>query len=473
MLASSKEAVTMLEQGRSSFAPDDSGRVLDRLAGLEQVISREAVRQALMATGRVGQRCCYLSHEVMLWIVLAMGIFTDLPIRQVFKHARRFRHAELSPHRSSLCLARQRLGVAPVRHLFETTVRPLAQPETPGAFYHGFRLVAIDGVIYNTPDTEANDRAFGRPSGGDRGMGAFPQIRKVSLVEVGTHVEIAVVFKRLACGETTAVEGLWRHLPEDALLLEDRGFFSYKLWKRVLTENVAVLARVKSGLILQPMENLSDGSYLAKIYPSWYDRQKDRNGVIVRVIRYRLDDPQRVGHEEEHVLMTTLLDEQQYPASELISLYHERWEIELTYDEQKTHQDPRRATKPAHLRSETPAGVIQELYALSLSHFVIRALMFEAATAIDLDPDRLSFTGCFQILKCRLPECDHRTVASLQDWYEALQWEMQHETIVPRRNRINPRVIKQKISKWPKKQPEHRPAPTLTKTFQQSVVMVR
>ena len=463
----------MLEQGRSTFAPDDSGRVLDRLAGLEQVISREAVRQALMATGRVGQRCCYLSHEVMLWIVLAMGIFTDLPIRQVFKHARRFRHAELSPHRSSLCLARQRLGVAPVRHLFETTVRPLAQPETPGAFYHGFRLVAIDGVIYNTPDTEANDRAFGRPSGGDRGMGAFPQIRKVSLVEVGTHVEIAVVFKRLACGETTAVEGLWRHLPEDALLLEDRGFFSYKLWKRALTENVAVLARVKSGLILQPMENLSDGSYLAKIYPSWYDRQKDRNGVIVRVIRYRLDDPQRVGHEEEHVLMTTLLDEQQYPASELISLYHERWEIELIYNEQKTHQDPRRATKPAHLRSETPAGVIQELYALSLSHFVIRALMFEAAAAIDLDPDRLSFTGCFQILKCRLPECDHRTVASLQDWYEALQWEMQQETIEPRRNRINPRVIKQKISKWPKKQPEHRPAPTLTKTFQQSVVMVR
>jgi len=463
----------MLEQGCSTFPPDDSGRVLDRLAGLEQVISSEAVQQALMATGRVGQRCCHLSHEVMLWIVLAMGLLTDLPIRQVFKHARRFRPGELSPHRSSLCLARQRLGVAPVRQLFETTVRPLAQPETPGAFYHGFRLVAIDGVIYNTPDTQANDRAFGRPSGGDRGMGAFPQIRKVSLVEVGTHVEMAVVFKRLACGETTAVEGLWRHLPEDALLLEDRGFFSYKLWKRALTENVAVLARAKSGLILKPIKNLSDGSYLAKIYPSSYDRDKDRNGIVVRVIRYQLDDPQRVGHEEEHVLMTTLLDEQQYAASELISLYHERWEIELTYDEQKTHQDPRRVTKPAHLRSETPAGVIQELYALSLAHFVIRSLMFEAASAIALDPDRLSFTGCFQILKCRLPECDHRTSASLQDWYEALQWEMQQETIEPRRNRINPRVIKQKISKWPKKRPQHRPAPKLTKTFQQSVVMIR
>jgi len=128
-------------------------------------------------------------------------------------------------------------------------------------------------------------------------MGAFPQIRKVSLVEVGTHVEIAIVFKRLACGETTAVEGLWRHLPEDALLLEDRGFFSYKQWKRALSENVAVLARVKSGLILEPIENLSDGSYLAKIYPSPCDRRKDRNGIIVRVIRYRLDDPHRVGHD--------------------------------------------------------------------------------------------------------------------------------------------------------------------------------
>lgn len=462
----------MLAQGSCTLAADEDGRVLDRLAGLEKIISPEAVRQSVSATGRVGQRSCRLTHEIMLWVVLAMGVLTDLPIRQVFKHARKLRVGETPPHRSSLCLARQRLGVAPVRHLFQTTVRPLAQPNTPGAFYRGFRLVAIDGVVYNIPDSEANEKAFGRPSGGDRGMGAFPQIRKVSLVEVGTHVELAIVLKRIACGETTAVEALWRHLPQDALLLEDRGFFSYKLWNRALQENVAVLARVKSGLILQPMKHLSDGSYLAKIYPTPYDREKDRNGIVVRVIRYKLDDPQRVGHEEEHVLITTLLDETQYPAWELIRLYHERWEQELTYDEQKTHQDPRRPTKPAHLRSETPAGVIQELYALSLAHYVIRALMYEAATAIGLDPDRLSFTGCFQILKCRLPECDTSTSQTFQAWYEGLLWEMQHEQIEPRRNRINPRVIKQKMSKWKKKRPEHRPAPKITKTFAESVVML-
>ena len=465
----------MVEQGHNgdcTLTPDDSGYVLDRLAGLEQVVSSEAIRQALVATGRVGQRSCKLTYEVTLRIVLAMGILTDLPIRQVFKHARRLRVGEKSPHRSTLCVARQRLGVAPVRHLFQTMARPLAQPETPGSFYRGLRLVAIDGVVYNTPDTEANDRAFGRPSGGNRGMGAFPQVRKISLVEVGTHVEFAIAIKRLSCGEMTAMEGLWRHIPPGSLLLEDRGFFSYKQWKRALDENAEVLARVKKGLILNSLRNLGDGSYLAMIYPTSQDRSKNRRGILVRVIRYKLNDPQRVGHEEEHVLMTTLLDEKLYPASELIPLYHERWEEELVFDEQKTHQDPRRATKPAHLRSQTPAGVIQELYALSLAHFVIRALMFEAARQVELDPDRLSFTGCFQILKCRLPECDTRTAQRFQEWYEGLLWEMRQETIEPRRNRINPRVVKQKMSKWKKKRSQHRPAPKLTKTFAESVVML-
>ena len=235
----------MAEQGRCTLTPDDSGRVLDRLAGLEQVISSKSVQQALLATGRVGQRACQLTHEVTLWIVLAMSVLTDLPIRQVFKHARRLRVGEKSPHRSSLCVARKRLGVAPLRELFAIIVRPLAEPDTPGAFYRGFHLVAIDGIVYNTPDTEANEKAFGRPSGGDRGLGAFPQLRKVSLVEVGTHVELAFILKRIACGETTAMEGLWRHIPAGSLLLEDRGFFGYK--KR--TGNVILLPPVRLGRI--------------------------------------------------------------------------------------------------------------------------------------------------------------------------------------------------------------------------------
>jgi hypothetical protein len=89
-----------------------------------------------------------------------MGLLTDLPIRQVFKHARRLRQGEESPHRSSLCVARQRLGVAPVRQLFARVVRPLARPDTPGAFYRGWRLMGIDGVVFDCSAPRNSDQCI-------------------------------------------------------------------------------------------------------------------------------------------------------------------------------------------------------------------------------------------------------------------------------------------------------------------------
>ena len=125
---------------------------------------------------------------------------------------------------------------------------------------------------------------------------------------------------------------------------------------KLTLRDVKLLARVTSRLILRPIRNLADGSYLAKIYQSRLRPPKDRDGIVVRVIRYTLDDPQRVGHGEEHVLITNLFDEELFPAKKLITLYHERWEEELVFDEQKTHQDPRRATKPAHFGARRRRG---------------------------------------------------------------------------------------------------------------------
>ena len=347
----------MKEQGRSRLSPEATGQILDRLSGLEKVISPEVMRRVLQDTERVNQRACPLTHEVMLWVLLAMGLLTHLPIRQVFRHARRWRDGDQIPARSSLCAARQRLGVEPLRELHARVVRPLATADTPGAFSRGFRLMGLDGTVMDVPDSEAN-AVFGRASGG-RGAGAFPQVRKVSLVELGTHIETALVIGGYHDGEQTLSRKLWDHLPPDALLLEDRGFFAYEDWK-ALHLRVKLLIRMKSNLVLKPIRTLSDGSYIAKIYPSSYHRDKDRDGIEVRVIKYTLNDPQRTGHQQKHVLMTNLLDEIAFPALELIALYHERWEEELVFDEQKTHQDPRRAEKPAQLRSETPDGVKQE-----------------------------------------------------------------------------------------------------------------
>src|SRR5262245_52083896 len=198
--------------------------------------------------------------------------------------------------------------------------------------------------------------ASARPAG-PRGPWAFPQARQLSLVELGTHAELAFVLKPLGRGEAPMVGGLRRHLRPGMLLLWDRGFFSYPLWKSVVARGVQVLARVSCRQVLKPVQGL------AKLYPSSYDRDKDRKGILVRVLKYTLDDPQRAGHGQEHTLITTLQDAVVHPAVGLILLYHERWEAELTFDEQKTHQDPPRPGKPTQLRSETPQGVVQEVCA--------------------------------------------------------------------------------------------------------------
>lgn len=458
-------------QRESTLPPGEAKRILDRLLLLEKVISPGEVLQVLTDTGCFDSRRCTLTFEVTCWLVLAMGILTDLPIRQVFKAARRLLPDDWNPDRSSLCKARQRLGVAPLRLLFERLAQPLAKPDTPGAFYKDWRLVALDGSMYNVPDSDANAAAFGYPQGG-RGAGAFPQIRKLSLIEVGTHAELALVVKGLKekeSGETSMAPGLFRHLKMGMLLLWDRGFVSYKLWQQLILRGCQVLARVTVNLVLRPIKELSDGSYLAKLYPDSAMRNRDEGGIVVRVLRYTHDDPKRVGCGQEHVLLTTLFDAAAHPARALIILYHERWEIELTFAEQKTHQNPRRTTKPADLRSQTPLGVLQELYALSIGHCVTRTLMSCAAQTEGLDPGRLSFLGCLQVLRTRLPEFPSQAVAQ-PGWWQALLAELAKERLDARRNRVNPRVVRVKMSKFKKKRPEHRGLPKVERAFGEIII---
>jgi hypothetical protein len=460
----------MSRQGSCVEPPEGVEVILDRLSGLSQVIPQAVLDQALIDAGLGDQKLCPLSHRVMLWVILAMGVLTHLPIRQVYIHARRLRLNSKIPSRSNLCEGRQRLGVEPVRLVYERVVHPLATPETPGAFYKGLRLMGFDGTVMDTPDTPANEECFGRSSGG-RGDSAFPQLRKISLVELGTHIETALTIGGYHDGEQTLVERLLNRIPTDALLLEDRGFFSYEHWKKLDARGVKLLVRLKSNLVLNRIQSLPDGSYLSKIYPSPRHRQRDREGIVIRVIEYTIDDPQRTGHGEKHRLGTNLLDHDKFPALELACLYHERWEEELVFDEQKTHLDPRRPGKPAHFRSQTPQGVEQEVYALSLGHFVIRALMLEAAKQENLDVDRLSFTNCLRVLQSALPECDSSATASIKQWYDLLLQTMLQQRNEPRRNRANPRVVKRKMSKFAKKRPEHRNSKPIKKTFAETVLI--
>jgi Insertion element 4 transposase N-terminal len=245
----------MCVQGSSRLSPDESGRILDRLAGMEKIILPELVMQALANSKKVNPRECDLTHEVLLWVVIAMGLFTDLPIRQVFKASRKLRIGEESPSRSSLCMARQRLGSEPLVELHRLVVKPMANAQTPGAFYRGMRKVGIDGTVMDVPDCESHQH-FGRSSG-SRGEGPFPQVRKVSLVELGTHIEFAFVYGGWKDSEKKLVEKLWDFIPEDALLIEDRGFFSFESWKK-LHEKHKMLVRIQKSMVFTPIKVFKD-----------------------------------------------------------------------------------------------------------------------------------------------------------------------------------------------------------------------
>lgn len=432
----------------------------ERVAALKQIVPQSAIGVVLRKCGQGTAPCRRLPR----WFVIAMALFFRDSYQQVFRWLHRFRKAG-TPGRSTLCEARRSVGVAPLRLLAEQVIQLQARPNTPQAFYCGMRLMGVDSFVVDVPDTPANERAFGRPGSG-RSPAAFPQARVLSLCELGTHVLWKSLIKPHRRGEHPMARHILRFLEENMLLLWDRNFLSFDLVRQVQARGAHLLARVKSNLIFMPTRRLCDGSFLAKLYPSPRHRARDEGGVVVRIIEYTFDDPNRPGTGQTHRLLTTLLDERQHPAQDLIVLYHERWEQELAYDELKTHQRERPV-----LHSQTPGGVVQELYGLLLGHFVIRKLMCDAAEQADVAPRQLSFVNTLKILRCRLPEAP-RSASGLRRWHQQLLTEVAAEVLEPRRNRINPRVIKRKMSNWLKKRDKHRNFPQPTKTFRKSIVML-
>jgi len=230
-----------------------------------------------------------------------------------------------------------------------------------------------------------------------RGASAYPQIRFVALVENGTHVLFGTRLGGYATGEITLAPEVMVALQKGMLCLADRNFFGFRLWNQARAQGADLLWRIKKNLRLPVEKRLPDGSYQSRIYPSERDRRHQTNGVVVRVIDYRLDGV--ADAEPLYRLVTTILDPSAAPAEELAALYHERWEIEGALDELKTHL---RGAKIV-LRSKTPDLVRQEFYGLLLAHFAVRGLMHEAALRVGEDPDRLSFLHAVRVLRRKLP----------------------------------------------------------------------
>lgn len=363
----------------------------------------EKVRRVLEETGRASMRERDLPAHVVVYYVIALALYMRSSYREVLRCLLEGVQWLLDPStavkvagKSGISQARSRLGVEPVKALFESVVVPIAERRTKGAWYRDWRLVSLDGSTLDVADTTENEEDFGRP-GVSRGASAFPKLRFVGLLENGTHVLWAAQMASYATDEITLAQQVVPSLQKGMLCLADRFFPSYQLWQAAAKTGADLLWRTRQNARLEVDRRLPDGSYLSRIYASTSDRRNQRKAIVVRAIDYRLQGVPKA--EPLYRLITTILDPRQAPAKELAALYHERWEIETALDELKTHLRGAQIV----LRSKTPELVKQEFYGLLMAHFAIRGLMHEAALQADEDPDRLSFVHAVHVAQRRMP----------------------------------------------------------------------
>ena len=361
----------------------------------------EKIHAALAATKRESARQRDLPGHVTVYYVIALALYMHSSYREVLRCLLEgiqwlAGSAAINVAGSSgISQARTRLGWEPLRQLHDEVVKPIAVAATKGAWYRQWRVVSMDGSTLDVADEKGNDEAFGRP-GASKGKSAYPQIRFVSLVENGTHVLFGSRMADYATSEIVLAKTILPSLGKGMLCLADRGFFGFEMWKEAAATGADLLWRVKKNNLLPCEKRLPDGSYLSRIYASAQDQRRGLNGVVVRVIEYRLEGVE--GSEPLYRLATTILNYERAPATELAALYHDRWEIETAFDELKTHLRGARIV----LRSKTPDLVRQEFYGLLMAHFAIRGLMHEAALESGEDPDRLSFLHAVRVVRRKI-----------------------------------------------------------------------
>ena len=170
------------------------------------------------------------------------------------------------------------------------------------------------------------------------------------------------------------------------------GLHSYRMVNATITRGCEYLGRVPAHVKFPAHKVLKDGSYLSWINPDRKSKKKGGTKILVRVIEYTIETD---GEVKTYRLITSLMDLALFPALLLAQQYHQRWEIENTIDELKTHLLGRKTP----IRSLKPREVIQEIYGWLLGHYAIRSLMFQAAEQANISPLRLGFTGTLKVIR--------------------------------------------------------------------------
>jgi Insertion element 4 transposase N-terminal/Transposase DDE domain len=389
------------------------------LGVLSSRVPRDAVDEAVAAAGRGARRAGgKLPPHVVVYLVMALALFPDDDYEEVAVRLTEtlrgwgcWGGSWEPPTKGAVTQARQRLGPGPMAELFSQVAAPVADLDTAGAFLGPWRLMSLDGMEWDVPDSPANRAASGSRAGPD-GPAAFPKVRVVTVSECASHAPVLAALAGSAAGKGSGEQSLARQLypqlDQDWLVIADRNFYIFKDWCTAADTGAALLWRAKANTRLPVLQALPDGSFRSVLIdPKINGPRRDqiieaaqRGGDLdedqaryARVVEY--DVPDRDGGGELIILVTTITDSRAAPAGVLAEAYHQRWEHETGNAQLKTYlRGPGRV-----LRSGSPDLASQEIWGYLLAHYALSALICDAATAAGIDPDRVKFRRTLRIAR--------------------------------------------------------------------------
>jgi len=421
---------------------------------LAKEINPEWVRDVLRECDRASIRERLLPATLVVWLVILLGLFRRESyfnlLEKVDGALWTFQHWPKGPPTTkALTKARDRLGVEPMKKLHERAAREWMERHS-GLLFQERRVYACDGSTYKTPDTDENARAFGRP-GASRGRAAYPQMRAVTLTDVGTRIRVAERHGPYGTGEIHLARRLLSEIPPGSLVLFDRNFLAYDFLWDLHRSGSDFVVRVKEGVRPRLVRRIGPGDAIVEIDIPRQPYRKQRPDMPrtwrLRMITYRPE-----GSSETFRIFTTLLN-LEIPKNELAQLYHDRWEEETATDEFKTHLcDCSTVNRAVVFRSKTPERVEQEWYGLLLAQNAVHATMDTAAETHKKSPRRLSFTSALERVREAAYEMSRLPTNLLFRPYRAMLKKILRATVPLRPNRKNPRCVRIKMSKYPLKE---------------------
>lgn len=443
----------MIKLARALQAVGEGNRA-ESFEVFSRTLDIEQVRRVLDATGTASIRKRKLPAESMVWLVIGMALLRDRSIAEVVRHldlvCPQLLKADSDASGAAVCQARDRLGVEPLAVLFSETARCWAQDAADKLRWRGLAVYGVDGTTMLIPDTAQNEIVFGRPHNA-RSVGAYPQLRLVALMVLRAHLLADIVPGSYHTGEQTLAQELWKRLPDRCVVVVDKGFINYLVFHYIQSQAADRhwLCRAKTNLKWKVVRSLGPDDDLVEITINRSLRKAHPElpeTIVARAIRY-----QRRGFRPE-VLLTSLLDPQAYPAREIVDLYHERWELELGFDEIKTHALDRLET----LRSKSPQRVLQELWGLGVAYNLVRQEILRVANRLDLPPRRISFRHSLMLIRNFLVTAWFASPGVLPKRMETLHQEIALLVLPERRPRRYAREVKIKMSNFKKKTPPSR-----------------